>query len=139
MRQGGPVPSSRNSTIAGPCQAIAESNRLAGCCSRGSTGIERRRLLPDPDGRTSRRRSCANHTTGAPWSYSANTPFPRPGTMPWMTGQLSPWRPASALASRTAASCTYCAPCSARNRLPSQKSLERGFTIQGYPTAAAAA
>src|SRR5207253_3631403 len=41
--------------------------------------------------------------------------------------------------SSPAASCTYCAPCSARNRLPSQKSLERGLTIQGYPTAAAAA
>src|SRR2546427_2378154 len=96
-------------------------------------------LLPDPDGRTSRRRSCANHTTGAPRSYSANTPLPRPGTIAWMIGQDSACRPASALASSPAASRTYCAPCSARNRAPSQKSLTRGLTIQGYPIAAAAA
>src|SRR5439155_1622249 len=49
MRQGSPAPSSRNSTITGPCHAIAESRRAAGSRSRGSSGMERRRLLPDPE------------------------------------------------------------------------------------------
>ena len=118
---------------------MAERRRLAGSRRRGSTAIERRRLEPDPEGRKSRSRSCANHTTGSPWSYRANTPLPRPPTNPWTTGQRSPCRVARAVASSAAASGTYCGPWSATKRSPSQKSENRGLRMQGYPTAAAAA